>query len=581
MQLMNAKVLRARIARSAALALPIVGIALAFAGGSAAQAASAALPYCGATIAPGERHVVALNSDGTVFAWGQASSGEVGNNSIATPVTAPTKVHGPGDVGFLSGVVAVVAGDNYSGALKSDGTVWMWGTNGDGSLGDNLNEGNAKTPVQVHGAGDVGFLTDVVQLNSGETQVLALKSDGTVWAWGSNFSGQIGDNSTTERDFPVQVHGPGNVGFLTDIVQVQGGSDGIHSLALKKDGTVWAWGSNSSGELGDNAALDPEKTPVQVHGPGDVGFLTGVAQIAAGWDDSFALKTDGTVWAWGRNSNGRLGDASTTERDTPVQVHGVGDSGFLTGVSQVNAGPDGRHTLALKPDGTVYAWGEGADGRLGNGGTSDSHFPIQVHGVADSGFLSSINQVATGQDPSLAVGTDGTVYAWGLGNNGEMGNNTTTTSNPDPIAVDKSTGLTAVPGKCLAVTADTPNSGPSAGGTSVTISGSGFLGATAVKFGTVNATSFVVNSDSSITAIAPAGVGTVDITVVTPRGTSAVSAADTFTFAAAPVPILPKAGGGPGGSAAYLPLLLGLSLLGASLAWRALRPGTTSSTSRP
>ena len=170
---------------------------------------------------------------------------------------------------------------------------------------------------------------------------VALKSNGTVWAWGANSNGQLGNNSTTDSHVPVQVTG------LTGVTAVAEGNG--NTVALKSDGTVWAWGANSNGQLGNNSTTDSH-VPVQVTG------LTGiVTAVAAGYSDTLALKSDGTVWAWGSNSHGQLGNNSTTDSHVPVQVTG------LTGVTAVAEGY-ATTTVALKSDGTVWAWGYNSEG---------------------------------------------------------------------------------------------------------------------------------------------------------------------------------------------------------------------------
>ncbi|MBI5299281.1 MAG: RCC1 repeat-containing protein, partial [Deltaproteobacteria bacterium] len=216
-------------------------------------------------------------------------------NGTTTNSSTPVQVSG------LSGITAIAGGSSHSLALKSNGTVWAWGYNGSGQLGDGTTT-ERDTPVQVSG------LSGVTAIASGNGHGLALKSDGTVWTWGYNTYGQLGDGTTTERHTPVQV-----LGSLSGVTAIAGGFSNNHSLALKSDGTVWAWGANDFGQLGDGTTTE-RHTPVQVSD------LSGVTAIAGGSVHSLALKSDGTVWAWGYNSNGQLGDGSTTERDTPVQV---------------------------------------------------------------------------------------------------------------------------------------------------------------------------------------------------------------------------------------------------------------------
>ncbi|KNY26102.1 regulator of chromosome condensation RCC1 [Pseudobacteroides cellulosolvens ATCC 35603 = DSM 2933] len=282
-------------------------------------------------VAAGNGHSLALKSDGTVWAWGYNEYGQLGDGTIVDKGAKPVQVLG------LTNVISIAAGECHSFALKSDGTVWAWGHNSYGQLGDGTTVGEAK-PIQVLG------LTNVISIAAGEFDSFALKSDGTVWAWGYNGYGQLGDGTTEDKTKPVQVL------ELTNVISIAAG--GYHGFVLKSDGTVWAWGYNGYGQLGDGTTVGKTK-PVQVLG------LTNVISIAAGGYHSFALKSDGTVWTWGYNYYGQLGDGTTEEKTRPVQVLG------LTNVISIAAG--GYHSIAQKSDGTFWAWGRNSYGQLGDG----------------------------------------------------------------------------------------------------------------------------------------------------------------------------------------------------------------------
>ncbi|HEU0085857.1 MAG TPA: immunoglobulin-like domain-containing protein [Candidatus Paceibacterota bacterium] len=386
-----------------------------------------------AMIASNSNTVHYLKADGTVWSWGYNGYGQIGDGTT-TGRSLPVQVLGPGGTGVLSGIIEIAAGENSAYALKSDGTVWAWGYNAHGNLGDNSTT-QRTTPVQVVGPGAVGFLTDVVSIGAADYSGYAVKSDGTVWAWGQNSSGQLGDNSTSQRNSPVQVLGTGAVGFLTGVIKVAGGS--ANGYALKSDGTVWSWGSNGSGRLGDNSTTQ-RTTPVQVQGVGGVGFLTDVVQIAGGDASGYAVKSDGTAWSWGSNGSGRLGDNTVTQRNTPVQVLGTGGTGFLTGVSKVMAGD--ANAYALKSDGTVWSWGSNGSGRLGDNTTTQRNAPVQVVGIGASGFLTDIVNIAGGSASGYALHSDGTARAWGLNSSNQLGDNTNTQRN-SPIQVLAYTAL--------------------------------------------------------------------------------------------------------------------------------------------
>ena len=343
---------------------------------------------------------MALKSDGTVWAWGYNDYGQLGDGTTLYKNT-------PVQVSSLSGVIAIAGGNDHNLSVKSDGTVWAWGYNHYGRLGDGTTT-DKHTPVQVSG------LSGVIAIAGGTFHSLALKSNGTVWAWGSNGFGQLGDGTTTERHTPVKVSG------LSDVIAISVGN--YHSLALKSDGTVWAWGYNYYGQLGDGT--NTEKDSVGKKTPVKVSRLSGVIAIAGGTYHSLALKSNGTAWAWGYNSYSQLGDGTTTDRNTPMQV------GSISGVTAIASGA--YHSLALKSDGTVWAWGKNNAGQIGDGGTTGSgvyrETPVQVSS------LSGITAIAGGYSHSLALKSDGTVWAWGSNSWGQLGDGTEKDSNT-PVQV--------------------------------------------------------------------------------------------------------------------------------------------------
>lgn len=285
--------------------------------------------------------------------------------------------------------------------------VYAWGSNSNGQIGDGTTV-NKLSPIQVHGAGNVGILSNVTSVSGGDTFSMALQTDGTVLAWGNNFAGQVGDGTSTQRHVPVQVHGEGNNGSLSGITAISSGL--YHSLSLGPNGSVYSWGQGFHGAVGDGTTTD-RSAPVAVHGVGNVGTLTGMTAVVGGGFHSLALGPGGTVFAWGQGGNGQVGNGSFLNRTSPVQVHGPNNVGVLTGITSLAAG--GSHTLAIGAGGTVWAWGTGGNGQLGENDAINRPFPVQVRGAGNVGNLTEITAVSCGNQHSLALDFNGTVYAWG------------------------------------------------------------------------------------------------------------------------------------------------------------------------
>jgi alpha-tubulin suppressor-like RCC1 family protein len=500
-------------------------------------------------------------------AWGLNTSGQLGDGTTTGPEKCgPPKMQQacsttPVSVSGLSGVVAVAGGpaapfSNFGLALREGGTVMAWGPGG--KLGDGSKASDV--PVAVCAVGTVGecpsgpFLEGVAAISAGEEHALALLSNGTVMAWGSNGFGQLGNGTNEGRNVPEAVCAVGATSpcseasqQLKEVIAIAAG--GEHSLALLSNHTVVAWGQDFFGALG-NGTSESSNVPVEVSG------LKEAVAIAAGFRHSLAMLSNGTVKAWGQDTFGALGNGTETNSHVPVAVSG------LTGVTGISAGM--HHSLALLSGGTVKAWGSNENGQLGDGtsvgpeacGLSGacSKTPVAVCAGSPPGpcppnsFLGGVSAISAGGRHSLALLSAGTVKAWGENGSGQLGDGTSEGPEPcgpavcstTPVEVNKLVDVKGIAGGGLfslafgppppGVTAVSPKEGPRVGGTSVTITGTAFEEVLAVKFGSANATSFKVNSEGSIMATSPPGSGTVDVTVTTPAGTSAPSSADEYSY---------------------------------------------------
>jgi alpha-tubulin suppressor-like RCC1 family protein len=298
-------------------------------------------------ISAGEFFTLFLKADGTVLGTGDNTFGQIGDGT-QTVRSSPVAVIN------LSNVAATSASQLHSLALLQDGTMMAWGRNAEGQLGNGGGGSGQFSAAPI----PVINLTNVMAIASGGVYSLALKSDGTVWAWGSNSDGQLGNGTTPNSNphgTPAQVGA--NVAGFTNIIAISAGVN--HAVALKSDGTVWVWGSNVFGEAGNGAAGGNQLVPVQNSA------LFGVSQIAAAWHYSYALKSDGNLFAWGYNVRGNLGNGTTNS--TGCQCNPLPQQTSITNVVDIKATDE--HALARKTDGSVWAWGWNLHGQLGDGTT--------------------------------------------------------------------------------------------------------------------------------------------------------------------------------------------------------------------
>ena len=475
-----------------------------------------------ARIAAGKYHSLALKSDGTLWSFGRNDYGE-----MDTPFLFGTSYANPAPTQVMSGVTAVAAGGTHSLALKSDGTLWTFGYNGFGQLGNTSGTFNL-TPTQV--------MSGVIAVAGGASHTMALKSDGTLWTFGINFSGQLGIATNIFTGAP----NPTPTQVMSGVTAIAAGDE--HSLALKSDGTLWTFGSNFYGQLGHNGG---SSSPTQV--------MSGVSAVAAGRGHSLVLKLDGSLWTFGHNESGQLGNTtnnySANANPTPTQV--------MSGVTAVAAGF--FHSLALKSDGTLWTFGSNGRGQLGTATNfrsgNPNPAPVQV--------MSGVVAIAAGEVHSLALKSDGTVWAFGGNNFGQLGANTgvdnstptqvlfgappATMAVPSAVAGNGSAVVSfAAPASDLAITGYTVTASPggiTSSGTSSPIVVAGLSNGTAYTF-TVVATSAAGNSNPSppsiaVTPVVPGVPPTVPATMAAPVATARVGGSVSVAFA------IPDNGGSP------------------------------------
>ncbi|MBQ9985819.1 MAG: hypothetical protein IJP38_05880 [Oscillospiraceae bacterium] len=413
-------------------------------------------------IAVGQAHTVYLTAQGGVLTWGKYYSGE---QYIAVNDTGLLVI-----LDSLTSIIDIAAGGGSALALKNDGTVWAWGANQYGQLGNNSTT-DSVSPVQVETVD--GNLTNVTAIAMGEKNGFAITADGAVYAWGDNTYGQLGNNSTTQSSVAVRVVGANNEGYLSGIKSISVGNS--HVLALKINGEVYGWGDNTYGQIGDGTNVN-RLYPVSVTMGGQV--VSSIKNISAGGKHSLALTSRGKVYAWGANIKGQLGIGSTISSNTPMLVSGVNGETELTFVTDIAAGYE--FSAARRSNGHIAAWGDNYMAQLGDGTIRNKAVPTetdrmemavslyaghnflvvqksngQIWGIGANDNLqlgdpypatrsknwlllytpyAKIVEICSSSLSSTMLATDGTVYTAGSNAYGQLGNGTTTKSTR-PIAV--------------------------------------------------------------------------------------------------------------------------------------------------
>ena len=337
---------------------------------------------CWSKISTGNQFTVALKTDGSLWGWGFNTLGQLGDGTN-------TSTNTPGQVGAENNWAVVSAGGFHTLAIKTDGTLWAWGNGGFGQLGTG-NTININTPVQAGTDNDWDTVVSGQQYFS-----LALKVNGTLWGWGQG----LGINST----IPVQIGTDNNWASIS--------ASSSHVLAIKKNGTLWAWGSNSFGELGDGTKKG-QVIPVQIGTGNDWAAVSAGGTYNFSSSYSLALKTNGTLWSWGSNYFGQLGDGTNNDKNVPGQIG--------AGTSWVNISAGGGHTLAIMKNGTIWAWGYNYSGQLGDGTNIDRNMPVQTGADIDW------NDFFAGEANSFAIKSNNSLWAWGIS---PLGDGTNTSQN--------------------------------------------------------------------------------------------------------------------------------------------------------
>lgn len=359
------------------------------------------------SIAAGWYHTVAIKSDGTLWAWGRNGSFQLGDgrDELAKKMSIEQLTqqlkqanwkedtlinkNKPTQIGTANNWASVAGGMEHTVAIKTDGTLWAWGKNKTGQLGDGTTI-TKSTPTQI------GTANNWAAVAAGVAHTVAIKTDGTLWAWGWNKHSQLGDGTGIDKNTPTQIGAANN--WFSIVAGI------YHTAAIKTDGTLWVFG---------NEAIKPTR----------VGKDNNWESVAVGYQHTVAIKTDGTLWAWGWNGYGQLGDGTNVNKSIPTRI------GTANNWASVAAGKE--HTVAIQTDGSLWSWGRNGEGQLGDGKSGDvanRNLPLRL------GPTNSCGAVTAGSVHTAAIMTDGTIWSWGSNYHGQLGHGSTVTKMvPTPI----------------------------------------------------------------------------------------------------------------------------------------------------
>jgi alpha-tubulin suppressor-like RCC1 family protein len=362
---------------------------------------------CGAIITAGVAHTCALNGTGTVLCWGSNEFGQLGNGST-TSIASPVQV-----VGLTSSAVSIAAGSESTCALMSAGSVWCWGDNSNGQLGNGTFT-QSTVPVQVMDFTGSAPLSGIARIAAGQSHTCAVTSAGAAFCWGDNSKGELGNGTEIVSSLPVPVSG-----LATGVATMAAGSD--FTCAVTADGGAKCWGDGASGQLGNGTSANSTTASTVLDATGS-SALTGVVTLSAGFENACALTTAGNVLCWGANGAGQLGNGVTGSASAlPVEVLNSNGQSPLGDVVAISSGLDSN--CAVTSAGTTECWGANASGQLGNGSSTNSPSPVVVAGLS-----SGVAAIASGDEHTCAATSAGTAQCWGSNANGQLANGTTHSS---------------------------------------------------------------------------------------------------------------------------------------------------------
>jgi uncharacterized repeat protein (TIGR02543 family) len=379
----------------------------------------------------GSDHSLLLTSRGKVFAWGHNFYGQLGDGTRIDKVN-PVDITAGFNLSSGELITQLSSGNEYSSAITSRGRLYIWGINNVNQLGDGTTI-NSNTPIDITSRFNLNLGETVIQVTLGYGQTVALTSRNRIFTWGNNDSGQLGDGTLTTKAIPTDITSRFNLSSNETFSSVSLGWK--HSAVLTSSGRLFTWGSNFYGQLGDGTTTD-RYTPTEINSVFNLNSGETITQISLGFNNSSALTSSGRLYTWGRNAFGQLGDSTSVDRTLPTNINSQFNLNSGEIITQIILSPD--HSSALTSKGRLFTWGQNMYGQLGNGKTSGRYTPTEITSHLNLVLEERVSQVSLGWQHSSALTSKGRLFTWGYNFNGQLGDGTTINRNI-PIRLDNNT----------------------------------------------------------------------------------------------------------------------------------------------
>jgi len=364
-------------------------------------------------------HSAALTSEGRIFTWGYNDNGQLGNGTTIDKFT-PTEITNQFNLAIGETITSVSLGGNHSSVVTSEGRIFTWGYNVYGQLGDGTLD-NKLYPTEITNQFNLAIGELITNVSLGAYHSSAFTSEGRIFTWGHNNHRELGDGTTVDKYIPTDITSQFNLTIGETITSVSMG--GNHSSVVTSEGRIFTWGRNDFGQLGDGTTTSKD-VPTEITNKFNLAIGESITNVSLGAYHSSAITSEGRIFTWGLNNDGRLGNGTTVDKQVPTEITNQFNLAIGETITSVSLGSD--HSAAVTSEGRIFTWGRNYYGRLGDGTTVDKHVPTLITNQFNLAVGETITSISLGSAHSAAVTSEGRIFTWGLNSSGQLGDGTYT-----------------------------------------------------------------------------------------------------------------------------------------------------------